>query len=76
MENEIMNYLETETDTERTVSYQTERAKVTVHIPKRTPEEQAAYEKRVKAALRRFYYSVTSEGYDWDTLVTENNLCS
>ena len=37
-----------------------------------TPEEQAEYEKRVRAALRRFYYHVTVErGYDWDELVAK-----
>ncbi|MBR3421514.1 MAG: hypothetical protein IKG98_05570 [Ruminococcus sp.] len=67
---QIRDLVETETETERTVSYRTDKAFVTVHIPKHTPEEQAAYEKNVRAALRRFYYHVTVErGCDWDELV-------
>lgn len=78
---DIRNWQETETEKERTVSYDSYengevRAHIRVHIPKRTPEEQEAYEKRVRAGLRRFYYSVTSRGYDWDELVAKNALCS
>lgn len=76
MKNDIRNWQETETESKRVVSYDTERAHIRVHIPKRTPEQQEAYEKNVKAALRRFYNAVTSKGYDWDKLVAESNLCS
>lgn len=79
MKNDIRNWQETETETERTVQYDTDKAHVTVHIPKHTPEEQAEYEKNVRAALRRFYHHVTVErGYDWDELVAKHkdDLCS
>ena len=70
---DIRNWQETENEKERTVSYDSYdngkiRAHIRVHIPKRTPEEQEAYEKRVRAGLRRFYYSVTSQGLDWDKI--------
>lgn len=69
MKNDIRNWQETETAKERTVSYDTDRAHVTVHTPKRTPEEQAEYEIVVGEALRRFYHKVTAEtGCDWETL--------
>ncbi len=71
-DDEIRNWQETETETERIVKYETPRAKVTVHIPKRTPEEQERYEKNVRAALRRFYYDITAQGLDWDELVEKN----
>ena len=79
MKNDIRNWQETETETERIVNYDTDKAHSTVHIPKRTPAEQAEYEKRMRAALRRFYHHVTVErGYDWDELVAkhEDDLCS
>lgn len=70
---EIRNRQETEDEKSRTVKYDSYvdgkiRAHITVTIPKRTPEEQEAYEKRVRAELRRFYYSVTSQGLDWDKI--------
>ena len=65
----VRNLTETETDKERTVSYDTEKAHVTVHIPKRTAEEQAEYEKNIRQALRRFYHHVTFElGCNWNEL--------
>ena len=69
------NWQETETETERTVSYDSARGNhITVHIPKRTPEQQAEYEKKMRAALRRFYHHVTVErGYDWDELVAKHS---
>lgn len=73
MKNDIRNWRETETEKERTVQYDTDKAHITVHIPKRTPEEQAEYEKNVRAALIRFYTHVTSRGYDWDELVAANH---
>lgn len=79
IKNNIKDYTETETETQRIVSYKTDKAKVTVLIPKRTPEEQAEYEKNLRAALRRFYHHVTVErGCDWDALVEahKNDLCS
>lgn len=75
MKNDIRDWNETENDRERTVTYKTQKAHVIVHIPKRSEEEQAEYEKNVKAALRRFYHSVTSKGYDWEQIVAESNLC-
>ena len=72
---QIRDVVETETETERTVSYRTDKAFVTVHIPKHTPEQQAEYEKNVKAALRRFYHHITSRGYDWDELVAAAREC-
>lgn len=72
MKNEIRDWTETESETERTVTYKTQKAHVIVHIPKRSEEEQAAYEKNVKAELRRFYHAVTSRGYDWKQIVAEN----
>ena len=70
MKNDIRNLHETETETERTVTYDTDKAHIIIHIPKRTPEEQAKYEKNMRAGLRRFYHHVTVErGYDWDELV-------
>lgn len=72
----VRNYKETETETERTVSYDTDRAHVTVHVPKRTPEQQEQYEKTVRAALRRFYHHVTVEkGLDWEE-VSKPRECS
>ncbi len=76
MKNDIRNWQEAETESERIVSYDTDRAHIRVHIPKRTPAQQEAYEKNVKAALQRFYNAVTKKGYDWDKLVAESNLCS
>ena len=76
MKNEIRDWTETESETERTVTYKTQKAHVIVHIPKRSEAEQAAYEKNVKAELRRFYHAVTSRGYDWEQIVAESNLCS
>ena len=72
MKNEIRDWTETENETERTVTYKTQKAHVIVHIPKRSEAEQAAYEKNVKAELRRFYNAVTSRGYDWKQIVAEN----
>ena len=72
MKNEIRDWTETESETERTVTYKTQKAHVIVHIPKRSEAEQAAYEKNVKAELRRFYHAVTSRGYDWKQIVAEN----
>lgn len=72
MKNEIRDWTETENETERTVTYKTQKAHVIVHIPKRSEAEQAAYEKNVKAELRRFYHAVTSRGYDWKQIVAEN----
>ena len=72
MKNDIRNLHETETETERTVTYDTDKAHIIVHIPKRTPEEQAKYEKNMCAGLRRFYHHVVVErGYDWDELVAK-----
>jgi len=74
---DIRNWTETETEKERTVNYDSYvdgkvRAHITVHIPKHTPEEQAVFEKNVRAALRRFYHHVTVEkGCDWDELVVK-----
>ena len=76
MKNEIRDWTETESETERTVTYKTQKAHVIVHIPKRSEAEQAAYEKNVKAELRRFYHAVTSRGYDWKQIVAESDLCS
>ena len=72
MKNDIRDWTETESETERTVTYKTQKAHVIVHIPKRSEAEQAAYEKNVKAELRRFYHAVTSRGYDWKQIVAEN----
>ena len=72
MKNEIRDWTETESETERTVTYKTQKAHVIVHIPKRSEAEQVAYEKNVKAELRRFYHAVTSRGYDWKQIVAEN----
>lgn len=74
---DIRNWIETETEKSRTVDYDSYhngkmRAHITVHIPKRTPEEQEAYEKRVKAALREFYHAVTKQGLDWDEIVSRH----
>ena len=76
MKNDIRDWNETENDRERTVTYKTQKAHVIVHIPKRSEAEQAAYEKNVKAALRRFYHSVTEKGSDWKQIVAKSNLCS
>ena len=76
MKNEIRDWTETESETERTVTYKTQKAHVIVHIPKRSEAEQAAYEKNVKAELRRFYHAVTSRGYDWKQIVAGSDLCS
>lgn len=73
MKNDIRNWKEEETETERIVEYDTDKAHIKVHIPKHTPEEQAEYEKKMRAALRRFYHHVTVErGYDWDELVAKH----
>lgn len=72
MKDDIRDWKETENEKERVVSYRTDRAFVTVHIPKHTPEEQAEYERKVRKALRQFYHHVTVErGYDWDELVAK-----
>ncbi len=72
MKNDIRNWKEEETETERIVEYDTDKAHIKVHIPKRTPEEQAKYEKNMRAGLRRFYHHVVVErGYDWDELVAK-----
>lgn len=76
MKNEIRDWNETENDRERTVTYKTQKAHVTVHIPKRSEAEQAKYEKNVRAALRRFYHSVTEKGCDWEKLAAGSDLCS
>ena len=76
MKNGIRDWNETENDRERTVTYKTQKAHVIVHIPKRSEAEQAAYEKNVKAELRRFYHAVTSRGYDWKQIVAGRDLCS
>ena len=69
----VRNYTETETEKERTVSYDTERAHITVHIPKRTPEEQAEYEKNIRAAMRQLYHHITVEkGLDLDEIVKKH----
>lgn len=73
MTDELIRVSETENDKERTVKYISSRAHVTVHIPKRSPEEQEQYEKKVKAALRRFYYGVTAQGLDWDEITGNKN---
>lgn len=78
MKNEFRNYREKEYEKERKVTYDSYvdgqcRAHVTVHITKHTPEEQAEYEKKVRAALRRFHYHVTEEqGGDWDKLASKS----
>ena len=54
--------------TERCVTYATERANVTVHIPDRSPAEQKAYEQNIEIALKRFYHHVLECGLDWDTV--------
>ena len=78
MKREFRNYREKEYEKERKVTYDSYvdgqcRAYVTVHIPKRSPEEQAEYEKTVRAALRRYYYHVTVEqGQDWDKLAAKS----
>lgn len=76
MKNEIRDWNETENDRERTVTYKTQKAHVTVHIPKRSEAEQAAYEKNLRAALRRFYHSATEKGCDWEKLAAGSDLCS
>lgn len=76
MKNDIRDWNETENDRERTVTYKTQKAHVTVHIPKRSEAEQAEYEKNVRAALRRFYHSVTEKGCDWEKLAAGSDLCS
>lgn len=73
---DFRNMQETETEKERVVKYDSYvdgkiRAHITVHIPKRTPEEQAAYEKRVGAALENFYHAVIAQGLDWDKVTAE-----
>lgn len=47
---DIRNWTETENEKERTVSYDTDRAHITVHIPKHTPEEQAVFEENVRGS--------------------------
>ena len=73
MANDFTKISDSENEKERKVQYITSRAHVTVHIPKRSPEEQEQYEKKVKAALTRFYYHVTSQGFDWDELTGKKN---
>ena len=75
MKSEVRDWTETETETERTVTYKTQKAHVTVHIPKRSEAEQAEYERNVRTELRRFYHAITSKGYDWDELVAKNDMC-
>lgn len=67
MRDDVTNWVEVVNEHERMVSYNTSHAHITVHIPKRTPEQQKEYEKNVKAALRHLYYHVTVElGLNWD----------
>lgn len=49
------------------VTYTTERARVTVHVPEQSDTE------AIKAALIRFYQHVTARGYDWDALAKEGD---
>lgn len=78
MKSDFRNYRETKNEKERTVTYDSYvdgvcRCYTTVRIPKHTPEEQAEYEKKVRAGIRRFYYHVTEEmGADWDALVAKH----
>ena len=78
MKSDFRNYRETQNENERTVTYDSYvngvcRCHTTVHIPGHSPEEQAEYEKNVRAALRRFYYHVTEEmGADWDAIVAKH----
>lgn len=73
MKNDIKNWNEMQTDKERIISYDTDKAHIYVHIPIRTNEQQKAYEKKVKAALREFYFSVTKQGLDWDEITARKN---
>ena len=50
MKDDIRDWKETENEKERVVSYRTDRAFVTVHIPKHTPEEQAVKKAGVRPA--------------------------
>ena len=73
MKNEIRNRTETDTDTKRIVSYDSYsdgnmRARVRVHIPKRTLEQEAEYRKRIGEAVKNMYFSITKQGLDWDTI--------
>lgn len=44
------------------VTYTTDRAQVTIHIPEQSNTE------AIQAALIRFYQHITARGYDWDAL--------
>ncbi|MBP5379246.1 MAG: hypothetical protein J6Y64_06870 [Ruminococcus sp.] len=73
MTDDMRNWNESETDTERIVSYDSYsdgnmRARVRVHIPKRTPEQEAEYRKRIGKAVKNMYFSITKQGLDWDTI--------
>lgn len=54
---DIRNWTETENEKERTVSYDTDRAHITVHIPKHTPEEERQIAANVTRALTQIAYS-------------------
>lgn len=73
MTDDMRNWNESETDTERVVSYESYSdgnmiARVRVHIPKRTPEQEAEYRKRIGEAVKNLYFSITKQGLDWDTI--------
>ena len=73
---DFRNMQETETEKERVVKYDSYvdgkiRAHITVRIPKRTPEEQAAYEKRLGDGLVNFYHAIIAQGLDWDKVTAE-----
>lgn len=77
MKDDMRNWTESETDTERVVSYESYsdgnmRARVRVHIPKRTPEQEAEYKKRIGAAVKSLYFSITKQGLDWDSITALN----
>lgn len=78
MKSDFRNYRETENEKERTVTYDSYVDGVCichakVNITKHTPEEQAEYERKVLAALGRFYYRVAVEkGADWDAIVAKH----
>lgn len=69
MKDEFRDYRETITETERLVEYRTDKAKIKVHIPIRTPKQEEAYQRNVCRALSRYYHAITSAGHDWDELV-------
>lgn len=77
MKKDMRNWTESETDTEHVVSYDSYtdgnmRARVRVHIPKRTPEQEEHYRKCVNTALKTLYFSITKQGLDWDSLTALN----